>query len=616
MTSDASSDTRPQVGVSARAFHWLAEHRHRFDPRTASTTPRELFARKAFLELALIVGLASRRPERVPADAYAPLVEFVTSVASRRSYKELAARDRSSLLLYAATYGALRLLGHDDPEFRRSLEQLCGGRYATAVERFPYSQLDLLNTLAAAGIEHESSAVEDALARSFIAADPTVVDTRDEDVYALTHALFFATDFGLRPAPWPARHDVARTIELVDALLMLYRLRRHADLVGELICSHCCLGVHETPELARAWEHLAAVQRPDGSIPGPAGIQIPDLDDDDPAAEAWMKSYHTTLVAALAGLIVEQVDGTGSRPTLASSRAGEHAMPAHELRTALRAGVDWIAAAAIEWSVDDAVPALAAAGLAAHFAGASPRFELTLRSVVHDIDADGRERDVDWTSMGGDVVLAFADVLREVAIECTSLRSFLERLAASVRDAPDAAHAAPAAVRKLVALDLLPGPDPAASGAAAACAPPAGAEADEPPVELATRLVARTGGDPALLAGAEDEWRSTAERMAVALADACREYRLGEAAALLRALLVLGWERHRVVADAVDFLIRQQTLDGGFGYTASDDDRARVADQRRWTQGILVALAEFDRVTIPMTEPTAEHERSWRRVTT
>ena len=109
------------------------------------------------------------------------------------------------------------------------------------------------------------------------------------------------------------------------------------------------------------------------------------------------------------------------------------------------------------------------------------------------------------------------------------------------------------------------------------------------------RLIEFTWGDSTLFDSDEEDLAGDErESLAVALVDACRGYRLGEAAGLLRSLVLLGSVGDRVVLDAVDFLVRQQTPGGAFGYTATDADHVRAADQRNCTQCLLVALSEFE----------------------
>ena len=154
---------------------------------------------------------------------------------------------------------------------------------------------------------------------------------------------------------------------------MLYRVRGHADLVAELVCSLGCLHVYDTPELGRAWAYLSEVQCPDGHVPGPPDVVHPDMLDEDDDARNWIDSYHTTIVAALAGLVADGQEAAIRRtPARAVPAPGETALMVR-LRNALHSAVLWIADQAQGWTFTEAVPTLAAAGLAARRVGASPR---------------------------------------------------------------------------------------------------------------------------------------------------------------------------------------------------------------------------------------------------
>ena len=585
--------------VRARAFAWVAKNHKRFVPGARGSVEFELFVRKAFVEMALLVGLAARAPDRVPPDAYATLTRCVRSVSARRSYKELAARDRSAILLYAATYTALRLLGEEDEEFRWLIEQVAGGRHATAIERLPFRHLDLLHTLDTAGIRHRLPRPADVLPLSILAGDPTTVDVRETDAYALTHTLFYATDFGAKRMPWPSEQAAERTRELIDALLMIYRVRGNPDLVGELICCHACLHIHQTPELARAWAYLGAVQDADGRVPGPPGAVVPEPLDDAESTRQWLTSYHTTIVAALAGVLT---DGGNVQPADDADAAKSGPVVdlsfAHALYISLQRAVDWVAQESQQWNPNEAMPTLAAAVFATHQSASSPLLDASLHNFAARIEAMD-QAEARWAEYGSDVVFTLALGLQERRIECRPIRRVVNSVAKTTLQAADTlletrtgvAHIR-RALAQLVELEVLP-LEEARTFSRQTGSSPLDHFTGDSPVEIAKQVLANA--DESSKHCPDPEAQRVGELLAVGLLDACGEYRLGEAALLLRALAAIGWTGHRVVIDSVDFLLRQQTMDGAFGYTASDDDATRLIDQRRWTQSLLVALADFDR---------------------
>jgi hypothetical protein len=103
-----------------RAVAWLADRAQYLDPEMGdeSTT---LFARKALVEVALLVGMRAREGALTP--DYERLLDLIADVSERAFYRESIAQDRRSLLLYAGTYAALRLCGRENPAFRHAITQ-------------------------------------------------------------------------------------------------------------------------------------------------------------------------------------------------------------------------------------------------------------------------------------------------------------------------------------------------------------------------------------------------------------------------------------------------------------------------------------------------------------
>ncbi|WP_241003079.1 hypothetical protein [Streptomyces sp. CB01881] len=545
--------TRNRRAVETRAIAWLAARRALIDPAGADPDG-VLFARKALIETAFLVGLRARL-DPTPLDGdYTALLDQVQEITARPSYRELAARDEAALLLYAGTYAALRLCGREDTAFRRILEQAAAGGYAAAFERIPYRQLDLLHTLQLCGIGHDLPAMDEVLPFTLLCNRPNVVKLADRDIYAITHTVFYATDFGLRRPRWPSGFEPAEAVELLEALLVLTRARRNADLVGELLCCLRCLGVRDSQEADLAWQFLASVQEPDGRVGGPPGIVHPKLAAGDDHFRRWATGYHTTVVAALAALL-ERSPRLPHRPRPGTRR------PAPDLDGPIHSAVRWLADASTRFGPDVGLPAAAAAALGASAVG---RGELARGALHHfarlltDLDPDAAGGET-WQAHGIEVVGEFASGLRELGIACRSLDTFLARTAAAVADLPHIPPQARPGIQRLADLGLIPpGPAPADP---------------QPP------------GDPS----------RAAEALAADLSDARRTYHLGRLAGIVRDLTAAGWADHRITRDAVAFLLSQQSADGAFGHPACDDPATRLRVRLSWTQSIVTALAATHR---------------------
>lgn len=568
--------------LERRALEWLVARRARIDPNLAPES-HVILARKSLIEVALLLALRDRLDAGPATGAYAALRDQVISVARRRSYKELAARDRSAMLLYAATYGALRLCGHEDREFRWILQQVVDARYAAVFERVPFRYLDLLHSLELAEISHNLPSMEDALRLSLLRANPNALELAERDSYAVTHAVFYVTDFGLRDGPLLGDLRVPSVIELLEALLVLYRHRGNVDLVAELVCALACLGVQRSAEVDRAWSYLIAMQQSDGSFPGPPDVIHPDHLGKDAELDWWTTNYHTTVVAILASLMARSKRIAAAHGQFTPP---QEAVADEAIRPALTHAVNWLCQQANGRPLHVALPALAAAAYARSVVPPGyPPLHAALRRLALGVDTPAM-----WADRGADAVLILARAMEEFDIHCPSLSSFLKDVALALERVTEIPVETTASVAALAELKCVPVSTSAELrnrvGAimsesferTAGAVHEAGSSVDENTDDLAKR------GD--------ELPQDTAERVAFELSESCRNYNITQTGTLLRTLLHLDSKNRRLVRDAIDFLLHQQGLDGGFGFAGVDDAEERRAIRLAWTQSTVLALTD------------------------
>ncbi|TVL89878.1 hypothetical protein CD790_25180 [Streptomyces sp. SAJ15] len=520
------------------------------DPRNARPDT-VLFARKALIETAFLVGLRSRLDDAPLAGDYASILEQVEDVAGQPSYRELIARDEVALLLYAGTYAALRLCGRDDPEFRRIIQQAAAGGYAAAFERVPYRQLDLLHTLHLCGIEHRLPAMDDVLPFTVLCSHPNVLKLADRDIYAVTHTIFYVTDFGQREPAWPRGYRLGEAVELLEALLVLAEARANADLVGELLCCLLCLGVTDSDAADQAWRFLESVQEDNGRVNGPKGIIHPRLQSEDDDFRHWAEGYHTTIVAALAGLL-ERSPRRVVRP--------RPDMPATDVALVepLRRAVLWLRDRSMAQSPRAGLPGITAAAIGA----AAIQEHQLVRPALEFYAASLADADPDvWQEQGMEIAGEFAMALRAAEVGCPSLEKFLKATAAVVNSLDSVPADVMDNVRRLISLGLI--------------RPSSG-------MAIPEQSPAR-------------ERRAYPLHAATTLCEARETYHLGQFAATVRALVRDGWRQHRITRDAISFLIGQQDADGAFGYPACDDQAKREWAKFSWTRSVVTALAPATR---------------------
>ncbi|MEU2159087.1 hypothetical protein ABZ532_29455 [Streptomyces sp. NPDC019396] len=549
--------------VEDRAVAWLAARRDLLDPRRAMPDC-VLFTRKALIETAFLVGLRARLDDTPLDGEYAAIFEQVADIAAQPSYREMIARDEQALLLYAGTYAALRLCGREDPEFRRIIQQAVDGGYAASFERVPYRQLDLLHTLYLCGIEHDLPPMDTVLPFTLLCQHPNVLKLADRDIYAITHTVFYATDFGQREPVWPRGYSPGRAIELLEALLVLAEARSNADLVGELLCCLYCLGINHSDAANQAWVFLESVQEPNGRVNGPEGIIHPSLDGKDEDFRHWAEGYHTTIVTALAGLLARSPRRlTRPRPNLPAAEV--------PLEAILRRAVVWLSDQSTRQDPREGLAGITTAAIGAT-ALHEPQLTQPCLEQYAVLLADAAP-DM-WQEQGMEVAGEFALALRATGSSCPSLDAFLTTTADVVASLDKIPADVAGGVHRLISLGFLP---PSTSAAI-------------PPQS--------TSHEP----------RTYPLQAATSLREAQATYHLGQLASTIRTLAQTGWSQHRITQDAIAFLTAQQTTTGAFGYPTSDNPAARQQAQYSWTRSTITALATTIQAQASPPEASLEKE--------
>ncbi|AUX46567.1 uncharacterized protein SOCE26_080730 [Sorangium cellulosum] len=106
-----------------------------------------------------------------------------------------------------------------------------------------------------------------ALCREHVLSREACVDSLDvKTTYRVTHALFYATDFGNQALPLP-KGEADRVAGVVERLLHRYHLRGKWDVVGELLINLVCLGRHGSALYDRALRAFTGARLPGGAIP-------------------------------------------------------------------------------------------------------------------------------------------------------------------------------------------------------------------------------------------------------------------------------------------------------------------------------------------------------------
>ena len=566
--------------VGQRALAWLRRSLECFDPFTYPAGDRmgRLAARKALVELAGLLLYRRRTTVDAPRNddgaadiAYTAMVDGLADIAARRPYRDLIARQHRSLWMYGLPYAALRAWGREDPELRWMVEQAVAARYPVTWERLPYRYLDYLRFLDAGAIPHALAPAGDVFPLTLLHAEPSVAELEEDDVYAITHGVFYMTDYGLAAEPWPRGFDVDSAADLIEALLAQHAAEEHTDLTAELLICTASMGISGGDAVDAGWRLLSTSQSPGGAIAAPDRLIARSYsgERDDALYREWKRCYHTTLMTAMASLCAERAGAATARQPRGRSHS-QRAVSA--VGDALRRGLAWLDAEAQRSESWEALLAAAGAGIAAHVS--------TATAPTSAVDANEQPAlHLAFTNLAArtEHVVAAADLLTLLAATPgmrARSRDVIDKLLA--RLPAGAAHRA----ERSTAMD----------GATA----------------LGLYRAAMHGDAGYSQCGI---WKVQAVR-------AVRDYRLGDAAVLVMVLIIAGHESGRIVRDVVEALLAQQRFDGSFGYAAADVEDDAVASLRvSWTARAVCALAaylqpESARRLIAMTAGAASPARS------
>jgi hypothetical protein len=571
MSQSAEWNTVGRRAIESKAMSWLTARRHWLDHASVDER-RSLLSRKAFIEISLLVGLYARENDENFIKDRKLLLELIKDVAERPSYRELVVRDPRSLLLYAATYSSLKLCGIENGLFRDNLIAAIKSRYATIFERSAFRQLDLMHTFELAEIEDAGPKLNEILPYAIASQSPNIYQLECADYYAITHTIFYASDFGHRKIDWPCTTSASQVIDEVRSLLLITLGEKNADLVAEMLCSLSCLGFRQNQECSVAWQWLGEMQESTGRIDGPKGFVLDSLIQEDPEWGNWATAYHTTTVVALASFL--------DRHTILKSEWNDKNLfrdPTEEIANSLQISTEWL----LDKVQSDCQPSLieiATVSLGLKCSGCLSRLEPMLRRLAMDIDRGS----IKINGIGADALLGLALAMRATNVTCHQLATLACDTAnvLTTMSGPTEAMGATSELLRELGYEVK-----AASTTASVFE-----NVTLTDIQALCRLIIQSGYAPDIPPVANIKIAAT---LAKATKKAISEYNLGQLALLIRALIRIKNTPFVLAADAAAFLGNQIQRDGSIGAPAIDDSDIRMSLIRPWTLTGIVALSEY-----------------------
>lgn len=163
---------------------------------------------------------------------------------------------------YAFPHVMLAKAGYSDAELDFALAVALAAPTCCARERLPHRELEQ------AWIDSLLGAVEpdgELVARTALVRGVDLISGSRDDVYAFTHAVMYATDFGLRKSRLPG--SAADPRAMAEGAIAGALDDDDFDLAGELLLTWPCLGVDWSPVASLAFAVLARVEDEVGILP-------------------------------------------------------------------------------------------------------------------------------------------------------------------------------------------------------------------------------------------------------------------------------------------------------------------------------------------------------------
>lgn len=293
-----------RLEARARAgLDWLTQNIDQFSPLGKfGSTPNV----KPFAELAILY-------ERLRSLRNDPLAQslglrrhlrrwrrFIVGHCEDRAFAELARRMPSYGYAILLPYIALRSTGYRSSFNEESIKLSWSRGFLFSVELVPHRVLDREHFLWKAGLRSSEPDWLKLYAETVLAVTPDPLHIDKEATYAITHTLFYLSDWGRRLPPFQEA-EAARVTSILDCLIVHYWRLSHWDLLGELLANRVSMRARESRLEAGAAAAFLKAWRPEGCIPG-EGFEIEGLGKAPPSEKEsiiFRECYHSTLVGVL-----------------------------------------------------------------------------------------------------------------------------------------------------------------------------------------------------------------------------------------------------------------------------------------------------------------------------
>lgn len=268
-------------------------------------SPHHTVTDQAVSETAVLLLVATRIPN-LPASVHEVAVEIAAQLlplARSDRQRDLLMRRPERTAYAGITHIVLEHLGFPDAIFDELIHTAFEHGYIRSLEKLPFRTMD---ERWVEGLLFPDRQVpsNDLAALSILGGRAHPIHMDPVEIYALTHAVMYLTDFGMRslPATFPTREVEAKA----DACIASVLLSNNLDLLAELVICSVALAAKPSPHVRLAWAVLRTTWEGIHVLPSPSYDAVAHSSFSAEANPGYFHrhTYHTTFVFGILSAIL------------------------------------------------------------------------------------------------------------------------------------------------------------------------------------------------------------------------------------------------------------------------------------------------------------------------
>jgi hypothetical protein len=282
-----------------KSLKWINNNLEHFNPLSKINDMDIISVNKPYVELHLMLWIANRNKDFISEEnllVIEKISKFAQNILLSPSYYEQILIKPENIRINGAT-----MMFYLNYNSNKILEDILKRVYPVAIkispELTPFRKMDLEYSLQLVDkvlgrdeIKNMSSLAENTI----LGTDIDMINYTIDDEYALTHSLFYLTDFGEKSISHKKQDIIEHSILTLCVKNMLIG---DMDLLGEYIINILNLNI-ETDICKIAFMELLNSQNRDGYFPGPERGKKHEIKNN--SKDLFRVNYHTTLVAIMA----------------------------------------------------------------------------------------------------------------------------------------------------------------------------------------------------------------------------------------------------------------------------------------------------------------------------